>query len=95
MKGIVSLFVLVLLVGCASSAKQVYLPNGNKGWAISCSSHNSDWSDCAQKAGSLCQNRGYKVLGKDSEQVSSMGGSQQFGIYGSTSMKRTVMIECK
>lgn len=93
------------LLGCASSS-QVYLPDGRQGYALNCSGTARSWGACFQKAGEICQSRGYDTYMRDSTQGwvasnvssanwSSMGGSANSTGFGGTTITREMMIACK
>jgi hypothetical protein len=54
----------VSLAGCSSN-RVTYLPDGRKGYAISCGHFYQDWSSCAIRAGRLCRAKGYTVSYSD------------------------------
>lgn len=81
------------LTGCATQ-KTVYLPDGRPGHSINCSGSALSWDLCYQKAGELCQAKGYDILAKEGEQGSSITGTQ-YGVFGGTTMNRTLLIACK
>lgn len=84
---------LVLLAGCASS-KSAYLPDGSKGHSIDCSGTARSWGMCYEKAGELCKEAGYEVVGGGSDRGAIVGGtSASFG--GGTTISRSMVIRCK
>jgi hypothetical protein len=88
---------LLTLASCATS-KPVYLPDGRQGLAIDCSDNGGwthpGWNQCAEKAGEACKARGYDVVSRTGEQSEVVGGSA-YGMVGSTSQKRQLIIACK
>lgn len=62
MKQYVLFATLGLLAGCGAAAKKTYLPDGEEGYAIDCSSPTSEIVDCYEKAGNVCGARGYEVM---------------------------------
>jgi hypothetical protein len=81
---------LALLAGCAVQ-KETYLPDGRKGYTITCNGTLMDWSLCYTKAGETCKERGYDVIEKnDSDAVSAGPFMATGGTYG-----RTLLIACK
>jgi len=83
----------VTLTGCATS-KQTYTADGRIGHSINCSGRDLTWGSCYAKAGDLCGTKGYEVLEKSGEQQSAVAGSA-YGIFGSTSFSRSMLITCK
>lgn len=58
------------LAGC-SSIHATYVPDGRRGFVVSCGGVLNDWSSCLVKAGRACGNHGYDVI-KGSEEDRSM-----------------------
>lgn len=83
----------VLLAGCAMQ-KNVYLPDGRRGYSISCSGGALNWEMCYAKAGEICQAKGYEVISKSDEQGAVVTGSQ-YGVFGGSTYNRSMMIACK
>lgn len=82
-----------LIAGCTTQ-KTIYLPDGRQGHAIDCSGTAMTWGDCYARAGSICRAKGYDILSKEGEESSSVAGTQ-YGVFGGTSMKRSLVIACK
>jgi hypothetical protein len=87
------LAIAVALAGCATQ-KTVYLPDGRPGHSINCSGSALSWDLCYQKAGELCKANGYDILAKEGEQGSTISGTQ-YGVFGGTTMNRTLLIACR
>ncbi len=51
----------VATIGC-SSVHATYVPDGRRGFDVSCGGVLSDWSNCLIKAGRACGNHGYDVI---------------------------------
>lgn len=83
----------VTLAGCATS-KTVYLPDGRQGHTINCSGGDLSWDMCYKKAGEICQANGYNIIAKEGEQGSMVSGTQ-YGVFGTSTHKRTLLIACK
>lgn len=81
------------LAACATT-KTVYLPDGRQGHSIVCSGAALSWDLCYAKAGEICQANGYDIISKDGEQGSSITGTQ-YGVFGSTTANRSLLIACK
>jgi hypothetical protein len=82
--------VLIAAGGC-TSARKTYGPSGREGYSINCSGPRHTWSDCYEKAGSVCGTRGYDVIesSKDSGESVSLRGRSVY------EYERAVLIECK
>ena len=52
---------LAMLSGCAT-AKDMYLPDGTRGYHVSCGSVSTSSADCYQKAGEICAAQGYTIV---------------------------------
>lgn len=83
----------LLIAGCATSTT-TYLPDGSRGHSIVCSGAALSWAQCDEKAGALCKAAGYDIISKSSDAQSSISGTQ-FGLFGSTSQSRSMLIKCK
>ena len=55
----VGMALLVLLGGCGTTSKEIYLPTGAKGFDIRCDGIGNRMENCFQKAGDLCGAKGY------------------------------------
>jgi hypothetical protein len=55
---------MLILSGCAL-ATDTYLPDGSKGYSISCSGAALTYATCFEKAGDLCGAQGYSVVNSD------------------------------
>ncbi len=90
------LLLVLMLTGCARSSP-VYLPDGQSGYALSCSGNILSWNSCYAKAGELCGARGYTIIQKDGEGGSVIGAAAnryQSRLYGSTTQSRTMTVQC-
>jgi hypothetical protein len=93
MKTIMALLAMVTFSGCATST-QTYAPDGGQAHSINCSGAALNWGMCYEKAGSLCKERGYEVVGGGSDAVGSLAvnNGSAVGVRGST---RSMVIKCK
>lgn len=84
---------LVVLCGCAT-ARKTYTSDGKEGYILNCSGSASTWGKCYERAGDLCGARGYEVLEKIGETLSSSSGNiiEQ---HGGTDINRNMIIKCK
>ena len=89
----------LLLADCAMS-KQTYLPDGRLGHSISCDGAAVGMNYCFEKAGELCQGRGYDLVSREGQiipygiasgtaSVDSFGGGRTHGLahYGALNTK--------
>ena len=58
--GIVPLLAGVTVAGC-THARPTFLPDGNRGFSLSCGSVFNSWLGCLSKAGKRCGATGYTV----------------------------------
>jgi hypothetical protein len=93
MKTIFALLAVTTLAGCATST-QTYAPDGGQAHSINCSGAALTWGQCYEKAGSICKERGYDVVGggSDANGVVTANNGSAVGVRGST---RSMVIKCK
>lgn len=95
-------FMSVILLGGCAIQKETYLPDGSKGYTISCNGSANSISTCYEKAGEICGAKGYDLLTRDGESnlvgystgsVNQAGGAyvSQVGAF----VSRSIMIRCK
>ena len=53
--------IVVSLVAC-SSQHATYVPDGRRGFVVTCGGFLGNWSSCLVKAGRACGNRGYETI---------------------------------
>ena len=73
MKQYLSSSVFLLLAGCSATVNKTYLPNGEQGYAIDCSSVGAKSIDCYEQAGSVCGSKGYEVISAGDLRLSNRG----------------------
>lgn len=93
MRTIIAILAIVTLTGCATST-QTYAPDGGQAHSINCSGAALNWGMCYEKAGSLCKERGYEVVGggSDANAVVTANNGSAVGVRGST---RSMVVKCK
>jgi hypothetical protein len=93
MKTIFALLAVITLNACATST-QTYAPDGGQAHSINCSGAALTWGMCYEKAGSICKERGYDVVGggTDANGVVTANNGSAVGVRGST---RSMVIKCK
>jgi len=84
---------LVLILGCATE-RQIYTPDGQRGYHINCGGTANNWGTCYEKAGEICGHRGYEILDKSTEH-GHMTSVTQWGVYSSPTIERNITIKCK
>jgi hypothetical protein len=96
-----ALLLLSVLCACATS-KEMYLPDGSKGYNISCDGSANSMGNCFQKAGELCGSRGYYILTREGEAVPfgstvASANGDSFGYVSQAGMMitRSLFIKCK
>jgi hypothetical protein len=91
----------LLLTGCAVS-KPTYLPDGRQGHSISCDGSAVGMNVCFEKAGELCQGRGYYLVNREGQTIpfgvghasaNQYGGSAN-ATYGALNTK-SILVACK
>ena len=83
----------VMLTGCAS-ARKTYTSDGKEGYSINCSGNSSTWGNCYERAGDICGEKGYLVIEKIGETMTSSSGNiiEQ---HSGSDMNRNMIIRCK
>lgn len=64
---------LVILAGCGTTANQAYLPDGTRGYHVSCDGVWGASGDCYAKAGDVCGAKGYVLVN-----AGGMAGTRDF-----------------
>jgi hypothetical protein len=93
MKTIFALLAAITLNACATST-QTYAPDGGQAHSINCSGAALTWGQCYEKAGSICKERGYDVVGggSDANGVVTANNGSAVGVRGTN---RSMVIKCK
>jgi hypothetical protein len=60
------LWFALILAGCGTQ-HATYVPDGRRGYVITCSGLLSSWSSCLVKAGRACGNHGYETINGNEE----------------------------
>lgn len=88
------------LSGC-TTALPTYGPDGRQAHVIQCTGAGLTWNNCLQKAGDICGTRGYDVIERNGERVTTTavaaaGSSEgQTVLSASSDSQRTMMVACK
>jgi hypothetical protein len=59
---IIATLAALVSAGCAGSVRPTYVPDGRRGFLVSCHGVLNDWSSCLVKAGRACGNHGYDTI---------------------------------
>lgn len=102
----ISVLCLALFITSCAMVKETYMPDGSKGYSISCDGAGVGINVCFEKAGELCKEAGYDLINRDGQMVpygigtSRVSGDytrfqgQGFVTYGSFNTK-SIMIKCR
>jgi len=85
--------IVTFLSGCAT-ARKTHTSDGKVGYIIDCSGNASTWGKCYERAGDICGVKGYEILEKISETLSSSSGNiiEQ---HSGSDINRDLIIKCK
>jgi len=93
MRWAVLIGVAIVSAGCAM-AQRTHLADGSQGYSIDCSGQALNWGYCERKAGELCGAQGYEVLSKDGEHSGSTLSGNQYGLYATSVVNRSMTVRC-
>ncbi|MDP3008274.1 MAG: hypothetical protein Q8N30_04290 [Methylococcales bacterium] len=102
---IVILGLATILGGCVMSS-EVYLPDGTKGFNISCNGSANSISNCFEKAGDICGAKGYDLFNREGQAIpfalssgsayaNSFCGSAGFSSTQGMLVTRGISVRCK
>lgn len=83
--------ILIFLLTSCVAPKDIYLPDGSKGYSLKCDGATQDISICYAKAGELCGSVGYQILATSKESTPFPTG--YFNQYV-TVVQRSLLIKC-
>jgi hypothetical protein len=91
---------LLMLTGCGevASSSRVFTADGEKGYVLNCSGINRNWGQCYEKAGDLCEIKGYEVLevtGEAGTQTAVKSSSGLSTATTTTTHNRIMVMKCK
>ncbi|HSH72105.1 MAG TPA: hypothetical protein VK974_03515 [Methylophilaceae bacterium] len=86
------IFSALFLSACVT-ATPTYAPDGSKAHSIDCSDEFLTWGSCYEKAGEICKEKGYTVVAGGTDSKSTVSGNQ-YGVVGSTTQTRSLVIKC-
>ena len=102
----IGVFCFGSLISSCAMVSETYMPDGSKGYSISCDGAAVGINVCFEKAGSLCGASGYDIINREGQIVpfgvgsASVSGSpgyyqgQSFVTYGSFNTK-SIMVKCR
>ncbi len=103
---LVGIILLTLTISACAIVNETYMPDGSKGYSISCDGAAVGINVCFEKAGNICGATGYDIITREGQVVpfglgtASVQGSmtqfqgQSFVTYGSFNTK-SIMIRCR
>lgn len=98
--------VLIMAISACAMVSETYMPDGSKGYSISCDGAAVGINVCFEKAGNLCGAVGYDIITREGQIVpygtasASVQGTatqvqgQSFATYGSFNTK-SIMVRCR
>ena len=93
-KMIMLLSLIVTLSSGCSIAHKTHTSDGKEGYIFNCSGNASTWGKCYERAGDTCKEKGYEILEKISETLTSSSGNP-LEQHSGTDINRTMIIKCK
>lgn len=85
----------LLFTGCAVATTQpTYSPDGSHAHSINCSGSARTWGMCYEKAGEICKERGYEIVGGGTDQNALLLANGN-GAFAGKSNSRSMLIKCK
>ncbi len=90
MKNIVIIVLMSALISSCAKSKMINLPNGNKGYSITCNGTAVAISKCMEKAGEVCPNGYNEITSHNNRGIMTGFNNEQIA----TSQKG-MLIECK
>lgn len=88
---VILLFITMYISACATASK-TYTSDGEEGYVITCSGMALNWGHCYQKAGELCETRGFEILERSGDQGAMVTGGQA-GLMGGSVINRSMVIK--
>ncbi|GCB03891.1 lipoprotein [Ralstonia sp. SET104] len=93
----IALVACAALSACASSS-QTFGPDGEVAYNLNCSGLARTWGMCLEKAGEICQTRGYRIISSSADTGALMtAAANPSGGFasGGTTISRSMVIACK
>ncbi len=93
-KLVILICALLTMQGCAV-AKQVTGPDGQPMYAIDCSGAYLNSGHCLEKAGKICGEGGYEILGGYGANQGVMASAGTYGLFSAPIINRELWVRCK
>jgi len=102
----VGTILFILTISACAMVNETYMPDGSKGYSISCDGAAVGINVCFEKAGNLCGAAGYDLINREGQTVpfgvgmANVQGStaqiqgQSFATYGAFNTK-SIMVRCR
>ena len=94
MSKILMVLLLILILSACATSKTIYGPNGQEAHSINCSGMVLSLADCWEKAGDICKNKGYDIIGAmtNNGQMITVNAA---GIQSMDASNRVIVIQCR
>ena len=81
------------LAGCVT-VDQTSTPDGKLAHSITCSGNALSWTDCHEKAASICASKGYSIVAGGEQRGVGLS-SPDSGVFRGTTFGRNMVVQCK
>jgi hypothetical protein len=81
------------LAGCVT-VDETSTPDGKLAHSVTCAGNALSWTDCHEKAASLCGAKGYEVVAGGPERGVGVSRAEQ-GLFRGTTVARNMVVQCK
>ena len=91
------LLVVAALSGCASSS-QTYGPDGEVAYNLNCSGLARTWGACLERAGDICQTKGYRIISSSGDTgalIAASASGNGASLAGGSTISRSMVVACK
>jgi hypothetical protein len=93
-KVISALLLMACIFGGCATARKTHTSDGKEGYVLNCSGSATTWGKCYERAGDLCGEKGYDVMEKIGESLTSSSGNV-LETHSDTDINRNLIIKCK
>ncbi|MGH8123711.1 MAG: hypothetical protein ACREPT_13170 [Rudaea sp.] len=90
----VGTILFTITMSACAIVNETYMPDGSKGYSISCDGAAVGINVCFEKAGNLCGAAGYDVIDREGQIVPFGVASANVATYGAFNTK-SIMVRCK
>jgi hypothetical protein len=84
---------VLALAGCVT-VDQTSTPDGKLAHSITCSGNALSWTDCHEKAASICGGKGYSVVAGGEQRGVGLSRPDS-GLFSGTTFGRNMVVQCK